>query len=282
MTENTATSLRLLACQLNIPNITTVAERDQHLQETAAKIRKQLSQRPADLVVLPELSSIDYARYTFDQLHELAESDYGTSFEVFSELAKEFGVTVVYGFPGRRNQQYTICQAAVSAGGRLLGVYDKLHIAHYGASMEKDYFVRGTHLLVFEHLGIRIAPIICYDIRFPELCQTLATKHKVQLILHCGAYFRDASFPSWHHFAVTRAMENQVYLLSLNRAGKDYGDSLFCPPWMDTKNPLVTFDKEKEDFKYLTFDAQAINRAKHYPFKEDRLDDYHGLSLHGL
>ena len=273
MTKNTANTLRLLACQLTIPKITNVKERDLHLQKTASKIRAYLTQKPADLVILPELSSIDYARETFDQLKGLAETNYGASFQVFSKIAKEFDVTVVYGYPGHRNKQYAIRQAAVGPDGQLHGVYEKLHIAHYGASMEKDYFRRGQNVLVFEHHGIRIAPIICYDIRFSGLCQTLAAKHEAQLILHCGAYFRDESFASWHPFVITRAMENQVYLLSLNRAGKDYGQSILCPPWMDEEHPCEAFEKNDEDFRYLNLDMNEI-----VPFLKDRLDDYEGLS----
>jgi len=47
--------------------------------------------------------------------------------------------------------------------------------------------------------------------------------HDVDLILHVGAYARDESFYSWHAFAVTRAVENQFFVLSLNRAGTHFG-----------------------------------------------------------
>jgi len=280
MKNTTATTLGLLACQLNIAKITCIAERNAHLRLTADKIRKKLSQQNTDLVVLPELSSIDYARNTFDQLQTLAETNTGASFQTFRKIATEFGVTVVYGYPGLRDNRFTICQAAVGADGQLLGVYEKLHIAHYGASMEKDYFESGQQLMVFECKGIRIAPIICYDIRFPELCSTLATQHNVSLILHCGAYCRDESFPSWHPFVITRAMENQVYLLSLNRAGKHYGDSLFCPPWMDSQHPCESFENQSEDFKYLKYETQCIAYARKYPFLRDRRNDYSMLALH--
>jgi len=277
MSRQTTSRLKLLACQLRIPKIVTPAERDLHLQNTAARIRRQLSKSAVDLVVLPELSSIDYAHRTFEQLHQLAEDEDGASFQVYSNIAKEFGVVIVYGYPGLSNGQYTICQAVVGADGQLIAVYEKLHLAHYGASKETDYFVRGNHLSVFELHGIRIAPIICYDIRFPELCRRLAVEHKVQLILHCGAYYRDESFSSWHPFAITRAVENQVYLLSLNRAGKHYGESLFCPPWMDENHPCITFAPQNEEFKFLVFDLQAIQEARKYPLLKDRLDDYSTL-----
>ena len=72
-------SCRILACQLAIPPIATAAERDRHLDQTAVKIGASLRREPADLVVLPELSSIDYSREAFERLDELAEPLRGSS-----------------------------------------------------------------------------------------------------------------------------------------------------------------------------------------------------------
>jgi predicted amidohydrolase len=279
MTENHPPALSLLACQLHIPAITSVEERALHLQQTATKIRTQLSRVPAQLVVLPELSSIDYTRKTFDKLAQLSEAHDGASFQVFSPLAREFGITIVYGYPGRSGDKFTICQAAVGSDGQLIGMYEKLHLAQYGASMEKDYFERGRELLVFNLEGVRIAPIICYDIRFPGLCQTLATDHEVDLILHCGAYYRDESFASWPHFVITRAMENQCYVLSLNRAGENYGASMLCPPWMDENHPCEKLDSNAEEFRYFSIKTRNLARARRYPFKKDRLSNYTAIPL---
>jgi predicted amidohydrolase len=96
--------------------------------------------------------------------------------------------------------------------------------------------------------------------------------------LHCGAYYRDESFSSWHSFAITRAMENQLYLLSLNRAGKYYGNSVFCLPWMDESRPEIHFSSHDEDFRYLQVVRSNIDTAREqYSFLEDRLSDYKKL-----
>ena len=269
---------RLLACQLAIPCVSSVGERDRHLEETARKIRERLAREPVDLVVLPELSGIDYSRAAFDNLEALAEPLDGPSFEVLRELARDFGVAIVYGIPRRGEGDYRISQVAVGADGEIIGFFDKLHVAQYGASIEKEYFARGEHLFVFEHEGIKIAPIICYDIRIPELTRTLVLRHGAQLILHCGAYSRDESFYSWHDFVVSRAMENQVYMLSLNRAGADFGNSLFCGPWVDENAPAVAFPAFEEAMLTLEVDPTRIETIrKRYSFLSDRLEDYGAL-----
>lgn len=265
--------LTLLACQITIPAMTAPADRDAHLFRTAQKVKAQLAAapHPVDLVVLPELSSIDYDRATFERLDDLAEAPDGPSFQAWRSVATEYGVAVCYSFPRKSADGFLICCAVIGPDGELLGSYDKLHLAQYGASMEKDYFRRGDHLFVFGLNGFRLAPIICYDIRIPELSRTLTLEQGADVILHCGAYFRDESFSTWHPFAITRALENQIFLLSLNRAGRNYGKSLFCEPWHDESNPPLCFAETKEDFRCITLYRRTLESAReNYSFLKDR------------
>ena len=260
--------------------MTTAAERDRHLDRVAAKIREHLQRRRHDLVVLPELSSIDYARASFDNLHVLAEPLDGPSFQRFGGLAREFGVVIVYGIARHSVGGYRISQIAAGPGEEPIGYFDKLHIAQFGESMEKDYFDRGDHLFVFEHRGVTMAPIVCYDIRMPELTRSLAVDHGVQLVLHCSAHGRDETFYSLHHFSVARAVENQVYFLTLNRAGVHYGSSLFCPPWIDESHPPLRFPSSAETFRTIEIDTALIESVRrNYPLLRDRVSDYSSLCL---
>ncbi|MHA6324312.1 carbon-nitrogen hydrolase family protein [Roseivivax sp. CAU 1753] len=268
-------SLTLLACQIAIPPTATADARDRHLETSAAKLRACLSGQRADVVVLPELSSIDYSRDAFDRLDAIAEPLDGPSFHTWAAVAVEFGIHVCYGFARRDATGTYISMAVVTPEGSLAGHYDKLHLCQYGASMEKEYFSTGGHIFTFRVNGFTLSPIICYDIRFPELSRMLVLKHGVDIILHSGAYFRDPSFPTWHAFATTRALENQVYFLSLNRAGQDYGNSLFCYPWMDETCGPRHFAERDEDFRHLTIDRQRLRDARsEYTFLKDRLDSY--------
>lgn len=120
-----------------------------------------------------------------------------------------------------------------------------------------------------------MSPIICYDIRIPELARTLVVDHAVDAILHCGAYYRDESFHTWNPFAIARALENQVFFLSLNRAGDSYGNSLLCPPWQDENTPPVKFAATAEEFQVITLDRGTLAKARRdYTFLKDRLGDY--------
>ncbi|MFK7939869.1 MAG: carbon-nitrogen hydrolase family protein [Roseovarius sp.] len=271
-------TLTLLACQIDIPETPTAAARDQHLANSAAKVRAALARQPADLVVLPELSSIDYSRAAFDQLDEIAEPLQGASFQVWRAVAIECGVHISYSFAHRDATGTYISIAVVTPAGTLLGHYNKLHTCQYGASMEKEYFDRGDHIFTYQINGLTLAPMICYDIRIPELARTLTLKHGVDLLVHCGAYYRDESFETWHAFTTTRAMENQVFLLSLNRAGQTWGNSRFCWPWMDETTPPVQFADTAEEFAHITITKDQLLQAREdYTFLKDRLSDYDAL-----
>lgn len=268
-------TVKLLACQINIPAMTTCQERDLHLASSASKVKAHLQDFHVDMVVLPELSSIDYARETFANLNELAEPLDGPSFECWRTIAQDHQTHVAYSFARKDEQGAYICLAVVDPDGELVGHYDKLHLAQYGASMEKEYFRAGDHLFTFELKGMKFAPIICYDIRIPELSRTLVLDHGADVILHCGAYYRDTSFATWHDFTTTRALENQVFFLSLNRAGEHYGNSRFCYPWMDESRRPVEFAEHDEEFKVIELDPDEISQAREtYSFLKDRLNNY--------
>lgn len=278
---NAQDTLRLLACQIEIPPTTSAAARDQHLADTATKLRKHLSDETTDIVVLPELSSIDYSREAFDQLDEISEPLDGVSFQTWAAIAAEFGTFVSYSFARRDETGTYISIAVVTPEGKLAGHYDKLHLCQYGASMEKEYFQAGHQLFTFQIKGFTLSPIICYDIRFPELARTLVLKHGVDVILHCGAYYRDPSFPTWHAFATTRAIENQCFLLSLNRSGQTYGNSLFCYPWMDENQEPQRFAEHAEDFRHIAIERHRLRDARTtYTFLQDKWDSY-DLPRHG-
>ncbi|NKB76208.1 MAG: carbon-nitrogen hydrolase family protein [Gammaproteobacteria bacterium] len=268
--------------------VRTAKQKQAHVDDVIQKISDKLDrfdpleegQEQVDLVVLPELSTIEYSRETFSLLPELAETLDGPSVEKMLEFAVRRKTAIVFGMPRISGGRYYISQIAISAEGELLGCYDKLHICQYGASMEKEYFDRGSNLSVFSIAGFVFAPIICYDIRIPELSRTLTLKHKVDCILHCGAYFRDESFSTWHAFATTRSMENQIYMVSLNRAGSQYGESIFCPPWVDDEQPIERFSKFGEDFRFLTINRSEILEARaKYTFLQDRLENYESLNV---
>lgn len=264
--------INVLGIQLANRNAVSKKDTDYNLERARELI---LDQPGYDLYVLPELSTTGYGEQTFAHLSHLAENiNNGPSFACFSSLAKRLKCHICYGFPRITGKGYTIAQAVVNTSGEIIALYDKIHIAQFGRSMEKAYFIRGNKICTFRLGSVSVGIIICYDIRFPELTRKMALSHGIDLLLHPVAFFRDNSYPSWHHFVITRALENQIYLLSINRAGKDFGQSIFCPPWIDfTVRPKVLGDGEQIVSCEINLDFIAQVR-KEYNFRADRLNNY--------
>jgi len=268
--------LRLLACQAAIPDVGSVGDRDRHVASVCERISNYLAESgPVDLIVLPELCTITYSREAFEMLDDLAEPLDGRSVIRFAELARAESAMVVFGMARRTDTGFRISQVMLSETGKVVACYDKMHLCQYGASCEKEFFERGEKMAVVDLKGWKIAPLICYDIRIPEMTRALVLEHHADLLLHCGAYFRDESFATWHSFATTRAMENQTYLLSINRAGSDYGNSLFCSPWMDENHPAVAFAEHAEQFRIFELDPDLLAETRSmYTFLKDRHPKY--------
>ncbi len=272
---NEKNGLKILAYQPFITQIKSASDRQAHVRRMVQFLEARCS-REANiaLIILPELTTIEYSRQSFEKLPELAEPVHGETLTAVSALAKRIGAAVAYGIPRVDSGQYFISQVVVGPTGAILADYSKLHLAQFGASMERDYFSRGNKLAVFELQGIRFGIIICYDFRFSDLIKQLVDKHQVDVILHPVAFTKDSTFASWHHFVISRALEYQVYFLSINRAGKAWGSSILCPPWIDEQRKPITMG-EGEEARVLPIDKQVIRSVREtYPFREDKLADY--------
>ncbi|WP_158294522.1 carbon-nitrogen hydrolase family protein [Halomonas urmiana] len=270
--------MQILAGQISIPTTRRRADQLTHLRRLADRIRGACDDGVPDLIVLPELAAQEYSDDAFDCLEALDDDLGGPVVEAFAELARELGTSIAFGMARRATGCRHISQVLVGPDGRLTGVYDKLHCAQFGASGEAAHFSPGEHLLVTEIAGWRIGVVICYDLRFPALARRLAAEG-VELILHPVAFTRDFSFASWHAFVTTRAMENQLYWLSLNRAGAEWGRSLFCPPLVDDDHPAYAFGSG-EEWHRLTLDKAALREARRrLPLGTDRRADLDALPL---
>lgn len=271
--------MRILACQIEIPAIATRLEQLQHIDNTLAKLSQQLATREVDLVVLPELSTMEYSDENFQRVAEFAEELYGETFERCAAFCKRHNVALCYGMPRREGEAFFISQVVIDRSGEYLTHYDKIHTAQYGDAAELKYFTRGEHLSVFEIDGVRAGIVICYDMRFPELMRRLSTELAVDVIIHPVAFARDLSFHSWKEFVVARALENQVYFISVNQSGEHFGQSVLCPPWVDDRASAQVLGTA-ERFAEIDIDKALLEEVRReIPYRRDSLDDYSALTV---
>ncbi|CAE7800839.1 unnamed protein product, partial [Symbiodinium microadriaticum] len=251
----------------------------------------------ADIYVLPELAPVGYNDAVFRNLQLLAEEELcepGTCRHALAEVAKERRCFICYGVPGKQGEsEFNIRQVVLDDTGSIVACYNKCHLADFGDGAESKYFKPGERLCYFDCRGFRIGLLICADMRFSELCRELAVGRGCEILLQPAAFARDVSYASWQSFVECRALENQVYWAGVNYAGSYFGGSMWCPPWVDGSDKVVSrmgieeqitvheatkeeLASTRESFRFL---RQRKDRAAYGPGSSKRLCP-HGAGLH--
>jgi omega-amidase len=186
---------------------------------------------PGDLVLLPELFDTGFSF----SLPKTADHD-GQTLAAIRRLARHFrvylqGSRTVIGPDGRGRNRCSVADPA----GTLICEYDKVHPFSFGR--ETEFFSGGSDVRVYDWApsataadsaapgssgggdAARVCPAICYDLRFPELFR-LGMRLGAE-VLALGANWPAARAIHRRALSIARAIENQAYMLCVNRAGRD-------------------------------------------------------------
>ncbi len=104
---------------------------------------------------------------------------------------------------------------AVDADGRIAGAYRKVHL--FSLTGEQDHFAAGDRAVVCETAIGRIGLVVCYDLRFPELCRALADGGAE--LMAVSAQWPYPRTRHWEVLLQARAIENQLFVVAANRVG---------------------------------------------------------------
>lgn len=184
-------------------------------QARTRQLLREASLPPGGLIVLPEMFLTGFSLRT-----ELTAQPEGSPQEAFlAELAQEHRCAVLGGLvvtdPAGglpRNQAL-----AFAPDGRLLARYTKQQPFSLGG--ETTVHAPGHRTVLFDHGGLRIAPLICYDLRFPELARAAALAGAELLVFI--ASWPIARVEHWLTLLRARAIENQAWVVGVNRCGRD-------------------------------------------------------------
>ncbi len=182
-----------------------------------AKVRQLLAGQeilPGGLMVLPEMFSSGFSM----NVGRIAEASPSATERFLGELARENGCWVVAGLVfasenGRGRNEL----AVVNPAGEIVGRYQKNRCFRYTG--ESDHYDSGTELLVMPLGDFTLSPLICYDLRFPELFRRGAKRG-------ANLFTVIASWPAareehWVTLLRARAIENQAIVIGVNRCGSD-------------------------------------------------------------
>lgn len=200
---------------------------------------KDAANAGADLVIFPELSFTPFyprvrAEERDENLLDLAETIPGPTTESVVEMAKKFGVVVVFNLLERDGDATYDTSPVIDEDGTLLGCTRMMHVPQYEHYYEQDYYTPGdTGAPVYDTAAGRLGVAICYDRHYPEYLRALALQEaEVVAVPQAGTV---GEWPEGIYESELRiaSFQHGFFGAMANRVGQE-GDMLFAG------NSLVT------------------------------------------
>lgn len=207
-----------------------------------------------DLVVLPEMFTTGFMMTP--ETH--AENYGGATFTWLQEQAQHLNAAICGSVATAENGQYTNRFMFATPDG-VMQFYDKRHLFRMGD--EVNHYSAGLERKTFHYQGWRILPQVCYDLRFPVFMRNRNDYDMALVVANWPAVRRKP----WRTLLQARAMENQSYVVGVNRVGTDglglaySGDSLA----VDFKGELLIDQAEGVTFvETIRLDLAALKQFR--------------------
>jgi predicted amidohydrolase len=250
--------IKIAAVQTN-PKIT---KNKDNLDKILSEI-ETATKNGADLVVFSECALTGYVFSSREEALPYAESIPGASTDKLSACCRQLGIYAVVGLMEREAGR--CYNAAVLTGPKgLIGKYRKNHLPFLGVDRfldpgDQPFRVYSTPI---GNIGIHI----CYDSAFPESTRVMA-------LLGADIAVLPTNFPAGRekmldYVVNTRALENKIHFVAVNRVGSERGTS-FCGRSKIVNasgDTLVEASRDKEEAVYAEV-SLAEAREKHIVFK---------------
>jgi len=165
------------------------------------------------LIVLPESFSTGFSLNT--QITAKGEPEVSMGF--LSRIAKQHNCWVIAGLIVKEQNKYFNRLICLSPEGKLIGQYDKIHLI--STLGENNAHAAGKECKIFDLGPFTACPIICYDLRFPELFRH-GTRMGANLFVVIACW-PEVRIQHWTSLLQARAIENQAFVVGLNRTGKE-------------------------------------------------------------
>jgi predicted amidohydrolase len=234
-------------------------DRVRHFMEEAAK-------QKVDLLVFPEMTLTGFTMNT-----ELAGEEmlFSPTLRFFKDCSKEYGMAVAFGYVEDFGREYYNKLMIVSEGKVLLD-YDKIH--PFNLSEEGQHYIGGHEVKLATFKNMVLSGFVCYDLRFPEIFQ--AVSNEAQLILVIANWPKER-VAQWEALLRARAIENQCYIVGVNRIGKgngiEYTESSMA---FDPLGERITKAHSKAEVQVVEVHAGLVKEIRRkFPFREDRQTD---------
>lgn len=219
-----------------------------------------------DLIVLPEMFNTGFTM----RAEALAEDMDGKTMQWIKKTAKDYDCVVTGSLIIKENGKYYNRMVWVKPDGNYQ-YYDKHHL--FGLGEEDKHFSAGKQPVIVELKGWKIRLAICYDLRFPVWLRNKDAAYDILLLV---ASWPDKRSSHWRTLIHARAIENQSYVIGVNRVGHD-GNQIYHSGHSMCIDPLgntVYYKPEDEDLYTFSVNYAELEKIRRqFPFLKDS-DDF--------
>ncbi len=224
-----------------------------------------------EVVVLPEMFSTGFSM----RPRELAETIDGATFQWMHSVAAERRIVLTGSLIIEEEGHYYNRLIWMLPNGEY-GYYDKRHLFAY--AKEDLHYTSGKRRLIASVKGWKINSLICYDLRFPvwsrhqpEFASSEKSQPEYDLLVYVANWPEKRS-NAWKILLQARAIENQCYVVGVNRVGTDgnghhySGDSMIVDPLGE----IIQTESQREAIFTQTLDKSMLEETRtKLPFLRD-------------
>lgn len=236
----------------------TLVQANLHWEDIAANLG-MFSQKLApvtntDVIVLPEMFTTGFSM----SAHKLAENADGNAVGWMKKTAREKDAVVTGSLIIKEEGRFYNRLFWVQPNGKCVW-YNKRHL--FTLTGEETVFTPGDSRLVVEWRGWNVCPLICYDLRFPVWSRNKGSAY--DLLLYVANWPQRRAYP-WKQLLVARAIENQTYVVGVNRVGNDGNDVYHSGDSMvvDALGNVVYHKVDEEDVYTVTLNKDTLYKVR--------------------
>lgn len=230
------------------------------LEEKIMGIRER-----TEIVVLPEMFSTGFSM----QPARLAEQMDGRTVQWMKRMAAAKKIVLTGSVIIEENGHYYNRLLWVLPDGQL-GHYDKRH--RFAFAGEDKAYTPGNKRLIAQVKGWKINLQVCYDLRFPVWSRQQVNETPEYDVLLYVANWPERRSHAWKSLLTARAIENQCYVVGVNRVGVDgnginhSGDSMV----LDALGTTLYHKQDEEDIYTIVLEKSSLTEVRdRFPFWKD-------------
>lgn len=181
------------------------------------KIETQLKavEKSTDLIILPEVFNTGFPV----DPHKFAEKEGGVTLGWMADMARQKNCVVTGSILFEEADKFYNRLIWMHPSG-YYDSYSKRHVFTLGDEADSIQPGRESKILTLKDWNIK--PLVCYDLRFPVWSKNTYSEEgfEYDLLIYVANWPESRAFP-WKQLLIARALENQAYVIGVNRVGKD-------------------------------------------------------------